>query len=372
VLFVGEGETIRAIQISNRRWAMSALGTASVAALRAGDTIYSLAPLHHSSALLSAAGGAIAGGARFAVASERDPATFWAEVRRYGATHVSYTWTALRQIALGPPDPAERHHPIRMFLGSGMPSNLWRRVMERYPGTRIVEFYASAEGSAILANPAGLPVGSLGRPIPDTPQVRLAAFDQQARALAVNNHGLLTECEPGEVGLLLAQVDPTRPDSGNPLRSVFTIDDAWQSTGDLFRRDEQGEFWLVDPASALITTCDGVIAPGHARTAMEAVPAVDLVVAYGVPNSGTRSDLEVLVVAVTLRSGTELDADELDRAFDSLPTRLRPSFVQVVEDIPVTAWGRPQAGPLRKMGLPVSGRSRSWRLDAETQRYRPN
>lgn len=31
VLFVGEGETIRAIQISNRRWAMSALGTASVA-----------------------------------------------------------------------------------------------------------------------------------------------------------------------------------------------------------------------------------------------------------------------------------------------------------------------------------------------------
>ena len=43
-------------------------------------------------------GGAVASGARFAIATAEDPETFWDEVRRYGASHVSYTWTSLREI----------------------------------------------------------------------------------------------------------------------------------------------------------------------------------------------------------------------------------------------------------------------------------
>ena len=73
-------------------------------------------------------GGAVAGGARLAVASEFEPATFWDEVRRYGATVVSYTWAMLDEIAEAPPNPGEQHHPVRLFMGSGMPRGLWRRV----------------------------------------------------------------------------------------------------------------------------------------------------------------------------------------------------------------------------------------------------
>ena len=91
-----------------------------------------------------------------------DPETFWDEVRRYGATHVSYTWTSLRDITYAPANPNERHHPIRMFLGSGMPRNLWTRVADRFPDVRILEFYASAEGDAILANLTGQKPGSMG------------------------------------------------------------------------------------------------------------------------------------------------------------------------------------------------------------------
>ena len=50
VLFTGEGERTRANRITNRRWALSAFGTASSAALSAGDTVYSVTPLHHPSA----------------------------------------------------------------------------------------------------------------------------------------------------------------------------------------------------------------------------------------------------------------------------------------------------------------------------------
>ena len=129
ILFTGEGSTTKAIRITNRRWAMSALGTASAAALHTGDTVYSVTPLHHSSALLMSIGGAVAGGARFAIALADDTDTFWEEVRRYGATHVSYTWTSLRTVVDAPRHPNEQYHPIRMFIGSGMPRNLWKRAV---------------------------------------------------------------------------------------------------------------------------------------------------------------------------------------------------------------------------------------------------
>ena len=125
--------------------------------------------------------GAVAGGARFAMAAAPDPETFWDEVRRYGATHVSYTWTSLHDVTVAPPNPNEQHHPIKLFMGSGMPRGLWRRVAERFAPARVLEFYASAEGEAILANLTGQPIGSMGRPLPGTPPVRIAAYDLRAR-----------------------------------------------------------------------------------------------------------------------------------------------------------------------------------------------
>src|SRR5207248_6148283 len=139
-------------------------------------------------------------------------------VRRYGATHVSYTWTSLRAITLGPPHPNEQHHPIRMFMGSGMPRNLWRRVAERFPTARVLEFYASAEGEAILANLKGTPIGSMGRPLPGTPPVRIAAYDLRERRPEQGADGLAREARPDEVGLLLVRAHPADTSSAPALR----------------------------------------------------------------------------------------------------------------------------------------------------------
>ena len=97
ILFTGEGERTRANRLTNGRWALSAFATASAAALSDDDTVYAVTPIYHPSGLLMSIGGAIAGGARVAIARDFDPATFWAEVRRYGITVASYTWTMLRR-----------------------------------------------------------------------------------------------------------------------------------------------------------------------------------------------------------------------------------------------------------------------------------
>ena len=368
VVFTGEGARTRMSRITNRRWALSAFGTASSAALGSRDTVYSVTPLYHPSGLMMAIGGAIAGGSRLAMASTFHPSTFWEEARRYGVTVASYTWTLLHDLAEAPPQPGERHHPVRLFIGSGMPRGLWRRVQARFQPARVLEFYASTEAGAILVNLRGAKPGSMGRPLPGSAEVRIAAYDIDRRALVTGDDGFARECGVNEVGMLLARVKPSDPASTTPLRGVFSREDAWLATGDLFRRDADGDFWRVDNVNDVIHTAEGHVFTGPIRDALGDIPAIDLAVAYGVLPPG--SEHEVALAAVTLRRGETLDAKEIARALDPIPLTERPAIVHVVDEIPVTTWYRPLTGPLREAGIPEPGEGRRvWYRSGST--YRP-
>ncbi|KAB2343389.1 AMP-binding protein [Actinomadura rudentiformis] len=360
VLFTGDGEHLRAARITNRRWALSAFGTASSAALSAADTVFSITPLHHPSALLMSLGGAVAGGARLALASAYDPETFWDEARRYGVTVASYTWTLLRDLVNAPPHPGERHHPVRLFIGSGMPRGLWRRVEDRFAPARVLEFYAATEGEAILVNLSGKKPGSLGRPLPGSAEVRLARYDLENGRLAEGPDGFAQECEPNEIGMLVARVKPGRV-AATPrvVRGVFKPEDAWTITGDLFRRDADGDFWLAGRDAELIRTAEGIVPPGPIRNALDDLPYIDAVAVYGIPVG----DTEMAAAAVTLRGDGEIKPVDLSEALLRVEPELRPAIVRVVDDIPVTAGRRLRTAPLREEGVPIPSDGRTYYRD---------
>ena len=370
VLFTGEGENTRMSRITNGRWVTSALGTASSARLTAADTVYSVTPLHHPSALLMSIGGAIAGGARVAMARRFDPATFWEEVRRYGVTVASYTWTMLHDLVTAPAQPGERHHPVRLFMGSGMPRNLWRRVEQRFEPARVLEFYASTETGAILVNVGNAKPGAMGRRLPGSPGVRLGAYDADNDQLVLGAGGFVRRCGPGEPGVLLARAREIDTVATTPLRGVFAKDDSWLSTGDIFCQDEDGDLWRLDGAFDVIRTANGAVYAAPIREALGDLAAVDLAVAYGLRPDPDRARAQLAVGAVTLRAGEELEARALSHAMHARPRGQRPPIVHVVGEIPVTTWYRPIAAPLRDAGLPPAG-SRAFYLDAGGERYRP-
>ena len=369
ILFTGQGEATRMSRITNGRWVTSAFGTAASAALSPADTVYSVTPLYHPSGLMMSVGGAVVGGARLAMATAFEPATFWDEVRRYGVTVASYTWNLLHLLVEAPPQPGERHHPVRLFIGSGMPRSLWRRVERRFHPARVLEFYASTETGAVLANVSDAKPGTLGRPLPGSAEVRIAAYDIDEGQLVLGTDGFVRECATDEVGMLLARVRPGNSMSTISLRGVFLRDDAWLATGDLFKRDRDGDYWRCDSVRDVIRTASGPVFTTAIRDALGDLPAVDLAVAYGVRTA--RSEHELAVAAVTLRAGHELDAESLSATLRSVAQGQRPAIVQVVDSIPVTTWFRPLTGALRRTGIPAVGEGgRAWYLDRGGRTYR--
>jgi len=373
VLFAGRGKSTRANRITNRRWALSAYGTASAAALSAKDTAYCWTPLHHPTGLLVSLSGALVGGARVALANGFSAAHFWEEVRRYGASVVFYTGTMCRELVDAPRDSAERNHPVRLFAGSGMPRPLWQRLVDRFGPVSVLEFYASTEGNVILANVSGEKIGSVGCPLPGSAEVAIAAYDAKNGALIQDASGYGQPVPDGEVGLLLARVDRARGAlEGKPLRSVFEAGDAWHPTGDLFRCDEDEDHWLVDHVADLIHHRSGLLPSIPIEEAVWELESVSVAAAYGVRLEGV--DGEVPAVAIVLRPGAKLDPAALGvRVTRDLRPASRPMIIRVVDEIPMTAGYRALKKPLREAGIRPQDLAvgRTWWYDRAAREYRP-
>jgi len=365
IAFSAAGGELVAKQITNYRWAVSAFGTASTASLDRRDTLYCLTPLHHESALLVSMGGAVVGGTRIALSRGLQKDRFVQEVRQYGVTVVSYTWAMLRDVVDDPAFVLHGNHPVRLFIGSGMPTGLWERVVEAFAPAHVVEFFATTDGQAVLANVSGHKIGSKGRPLPGAGRIELGAYDAEQDRILENDRGFVQLAEPHQVGVLLAAsngpIDPT----ASVKRGVFAPGDTWISTEYLFYRDDDGDYWLAGRRGALIRTARGLVFAEPVTDALGCINGVDLAVTYNVPVGGQ----EVAVSAVTLLPGASVTAADLTEAVAKLPIGVGPDIVHVVAEMTLSATYRPTVSALRAAGIPKPGRH-AWYFDTHSTQFR--
>ena len=363
--FSSSGGDLVARQITNYRWALSAFGTASAANLGRADTVYCLTPLHHQSGLLVSLGGAVVGGSRIALSRGLRPDRFLQEIRQYGVTVVSYTWAMLREVIDDPAFSLTGSHPVRLFIGSGMPTGLWKRVIEVFEPAHVVEFFATTDGQAVLANVSGAKIGSKGRPLPGGGEVELAAYDPEDDLILEDDRGFVRKADTNEVGVLLAHphgpVDPT----ASVKRGVFAPADTWVSTEYLFRRDEDGDYWQVDSRGAVIHTPRGAVYASPINDAVSRLGAVDLAVTYGLDVGGH----QLAITALALCPGGSIPSADLSEALADLPVGNPPDIVHVVPQMKLSASYRPLVSPLRAEGVPKPSRN-AWYLDPDTNRYK--
>lgn len=366
ILFTaGRGEELRAAKITNRRWAFSALGAAAGCTLKPSDTVYCVLPLHHAAGMLVAVGGAMVGGARLALATRFHPDHFWSEARRYGATVVFYAGEMCRELVDAPPDRSDAINPIRLFAGSGMRLDVWERLRTRFEAG-VLEFYASTEGNAVLANASGGKIGSLGRPLPGSTDMTLVAWDFDRQELARTPAGRLRRCGTDTPGVLIARVDPGHPMAGfdgyldaestaeRIVRDAFEDGDRWFVTGDVLRRDVEGDYWFVDRISDVVSTAHGPVFTRDVEDAMYRLRAVKMVAAYGIvpPEGG-----DPVVTAAVVPREEPFDVSGLSALIgEKLSLHQRPRYVRLVNRIPMSDGYRPLKAALAEEGIPASGR----------------
>ncbi len=349
VIMTGRSGNLRASHVTNGRWATSALGAAAACTLTPRDTVYSCLPLHHATGIMVAAGSAIVSGARLAMEPDFQPRKFWDQARRYGATVVFYAGDMARELILEPARPGQRNHPVRLFAGSGMQARVWQRLVERF-GSGVLEFYATTEISAVLANASGEKIGSVGRPLPGSAPVELLAMDFVRGGYRRNEHGRLLRCADDEVGVLVAAVATDEPPPGiheqRLLRGVFAADDVWLVTDDLLRRDADGDFWFVARIADLLPTAAGWVAPQPIEDALYRIPGIEFAVAHAVTVDGIVMPMATVVCAMA-----SLNAEALGDAVAALPEHARPRFVRRLEAMPMTEGFRPDKQALRSAGV---------------------
>jgi putative long chain acyl-CoA synthase len=365
IAFTAAGGELVAKQITNYRWAVSAFGTASTAALDRRDTVYCLTPLHHESALLVSLGGAVVGGTRIALSRGLDPNRFVQEIRQYGVTVVSYTWAMLRDVVDDPAFVLHGNHPVRLFIGSGMPTGLWERVLDAFAPANVVEFFATTDGQAVLANVSGAKIGSKGRPLPGVGRVELAAYDAEHDLILEDDRGFVQVAEPHQVGVLLAQSRGPIDPSASVKRGVFAPSDTWISTEYLFYRDGDGDYWLAGRRGSVVHTARGLVFVEPATDALSCINGVDLAVTYNVPVG----DRQLAVSAVTLLPGAGVTAADLTEAAAKVPIGVGPDIVHVCPEMTLSATYRPTVSALRAAGIPKPGRQ-SWYFDVNGNEFR--
>jgi putative long chain acyl-CoA synthase len=428
MIFVSSGQHAppRAVRISNRRWAYSALGAAAAATLTTRDTVYCCLPLHHPSGTLVATGSALVGGARLALASAPrggsplptggaggvpspfwfEPQTFWDEVRRYGVTVVYYAGEMCRRLVDAPPVVGEKNNPVRLFAGSGLRRDVWRRLVERFGPVGVLELYASTEASTVLANARGKKIGSVGRPLPGSPEVAIAAWSFVADDFVRDGAGRLQLAPSGEPGMLVARLSAPAAAAGadhiDPKRllgGAFAPGDLWFVTGDFFEVDADGDHWLVDRHSRMIRTPHGAVASMRIEDALYEVPGVALCAVSAAPDAAADPARAVSaapaptadparavsavpapaadpahpvsavpVAAIQLHPGATLDVTAVSAAMAALPEYARPQRLHVVAEIPLTDGFRVIERPLPHAAAAGSG---VYAWDARAQRYVP-
>lgn len=365
IAFSAVGGELVAKQITNYRWAVSAFGTASTAALDRRDTVYCLTPLHHESALLVSLGGAVVGGARIALSRGLCADRFVAEVRRYGVTVVSYTWAMLRDVVDDPAFALYGNHPVRLFIGSGMPTGLWGRVVDTFAPAHVVEFFATTDGQAVLANVSGAKIGSKGRPLPGAGRVELGAYDAEQDLILEDDRGFVQVAAANQVGVLLAHASGPIDPSASIKRGVFAPADTWISTEYLFFRDPDGDYWLAGRRGSVVRTARGMVYAEPVTDALGCINGVDLAVTYDVSANGR----QLAVAAVTLRPGATITAADLTDAVAGMPVGLGPDIVHVVPKLSLSATYRPTVSALRAAGIPKPGRQ-AWYFDPAASEFR--
>jgi fatty-acyl-CoA synthase len=327
--------------------------------MRPGSTVFAALPLFHTNALLVTVLGPLLKGQHVIWAGPlgyRDFAlygNFWTIVERYRITAMSGVPTVYAALADIPVDADISSLELPIVGAAPLPPAVGE-AFEARTGIALCEGYGLTEGTCASARgwPDAPRPGAVGQRLPYQ-DVRTVAVDQATgdwRFLPAGEVGTIVLRGPNIFSGYLA-----RSDSGTELRADGKLRDGWLDTGDLGAIDAEGFIHLAGRAKDLIIRGGHNIDPATIEDALLAHPAVAAAGAVGRPDPHAG---EVPVAFVALAPGAQVTVAELEAwAAERVPERAAaPRHVEIVDEIPLTAVGKPYKPELRRRAAEQAAR----------------
>ena len=130
-----------------------------------------------------------------------------------------------------------------------------------------------------------------------------------------------------------------------PEETAETLRNGWLHTGDMARRDTDGFLYIVDRAKDMIISGGFNVYPREVEDILTAHPGVAMATVIGIPDEKWGEAVKAVVVR---KAGAEVTAEDLIALVrDKKGPVQAPKTVDFVDDLPVTALGKPDKKALR-------------------------
>jgi len=264
---------------------------------------------------------------------------FWRIVREYGVSTTGLLGSMVEFLNSQPPASDDRDHPLRHVLvapyGPGGQAFAKRFGVDVY-----TEFNMTELSVPLFAGPNPQAVGTCG--------TQRTGVD--LRLVDVND----IEVSDGEIGELILRTDRPWEISHGYLNAPEATAAAWRNgwfhTGDLFRRDEAGNYFFVDRRKDALRRRGENISSFEVEAAIRQHPAVSEVAVVGVPDDAAVED-EVMAI-IQRRHGQSAAPEELIAFLeDHLPAFMTPRYIRFVGDFPRTPTQKIEKHRLRAEGV---------------------
>lgn len=354
----------KAAVVSHARWLMSGEAMQVLWEIQQTDRFYCFLPMYHAAASMSATGTALCAGASVVVRRKFSRREFWPDVRRYGITFCQYVGEICRFLLSAPPAADDKEHTLRKMSGTGMTPEIWLQWCERFGSEfQIFEGWGSTEANASTVNLDNR-IGSCGRvPFWEKTNLRLVKYDQETGDYIRDANGFLQLAdvnEPGEALGMLMQYPgvmagrfegytSAEATEKKILRNVFQEGDAWWSSGDLLRCDDDGYCWFVDRIGDTFRWKSENVSTMEVSDALGDFRGLDAITVYGVqvPGHGGRAGMAALV----MQQGAAFDAAGFwALALKRLPRYAAPLFVRLMDTPDMTGNYKLRKVELQKQG----------------------
>lgn len=328
--------------------------------VREGERFYGCIPMYNSGGWIMNVYPALLSGVQACIDKRFSVSDYWNRLRYFDAHHTILLGTMPLYLAQQPVRDDDADNPLRTAVINPLPRTL-PEFIDRFGIERACSGFGQSEimGATVYRSDWPLKPGSSGYVRDDDP-VETSLLDNDDNPVGDN--------EVGEIC-----VRPREPFTifngyyDEPQKTNEAFRNLWYHTGDLARRDADGELFFADRKKDSLRHKGRNINSFEVEHIARQYPGVTDVAAVGVRLVELEHE-EELRICLLVKDGATVDQMDFCRFMDAnAPYFFVPRYVDVLDEFPLTPTGKVQKFKIREKGIGAS----TWDREKEATEWLP-